>query len=81
MGKTEGIRLNGGGGRLPEGWIEGENITLDKAVTRYLGIYLGTTEAVAKEWLKRTTQRVQSKAKLWRERSMPKTREGRSIAF
>ena len=79
--KTEGIRLNGGGGDLPAGWIEGVNITLDKTVTRYLGIYLGTTEATAKEWHKKTTQRIQDKAKIWRERSMPKTREGRCVAL
>ena len=48
---------------------------------RYLGIYLGADEHVAREWVKRTTKRIRQKADVWRARRMPGTRGGRVTAL
>ena len=46
---------------------------------RYLGAFLGAPESVANEWVKRTTERIRSRADLWMERSRPG--EGRCVAL
>ena len=81
--KTEGMRIGSSVGEttLPTGWKEGEDIVTSSGVIRYLGIFLGTNDEVAKKWLQRTTKRIKDKANIWRERRMPKTRAGRGTAL
>ena len=76
---------------LPEGWEEGKDIDCNpevkiggeavKGVVRYLGVFLGKPEGVARAWLRKTCDRVARKSETWRERSMPKTRGGRATAL
>ena len=81
--KTEGMRLGSskGSNRLPEGWIEGKDICTQSGLIRYLGIFLGAPEQVAKKWKQRTSDRIQKKATMWREKRMPATRAGRGTAL
>ena len=68
---------------LPQGWVEGSDITfakpLDDNAVRYLGAFLGAPEQVQRAWIKRTTEWVRDKAYRWAERSMPRTREVRLL--
>ena len=66
---------------LPEGWEDGVNIDCSSALIRYLGIFLGADEAVAKQWEEKTTKRVRERLNLWRERGVPMTRAGRNVVI
>ena len=67
---------------LPDGWIEGRDITCDRtAALRYLGVYLGTDEQQLQAWAARTSGRISKRAQLWIDRGLPSTREGRCIAL
>ena len=54
--------------------LEGRDINTQDAVVRYLGIFLGCTEAVAKEWGKRITTKMRKRFDRWLARGAPGTR-------
>ena len=91
--KTVGLRV--GDEResddLPTGWTEGIDINTHptlklgshtiNGIIRYLGIFLGTPDAVAEAWVARTSERISDRAAQWRLKRMPQTRDGRAIAL
>jgi ribonuclease HI len=82
--KTYGWHLgpNAANSALPDGWTEGIDITCSRnKVLRYLGIFMGTDEQIETAWHSRTTTKMSDRVKLWRERGMPGTREGRCVAL
>ena len=91
--KTVGLRVGAERGKndLPEGWEEGRDINCSpemqiggetvRGVIRYLGVFLGAPEGVAKAWLDKTCARISQRSEAWRERSMPRTRGGRAVAL
>ena len=91
--KTVGLQVGTSGAEviLPQGWEEGRDITCHPTVTidgklitgilRYLGVFLGVQEGVARGWIARTTKRIEARANRWRERRMPSTRAGRAVAL
>jgi hypothetical protein len=50
-----------GSNRLPEGWIEGKDICTQSGLIRYLGIFLGAPEQIAKKLKQRTSDRIQKR--------------------
>ena len=91
--KTVGLRVGAEKAvtGLPFGWKEGQDVSMCPTVkangveavgvVRYLGIFLGVPEGVARVWAARTTGRIQQKAERWRERRPPATRQGRAVAL
>ena len=66
---------------LPEEWVEGRDINTSDAVVRYLGVFLGASERVAKEWEKKVTAKMQARYDRWISRGAPTTRRGRNIVI
>ena len=59
--------------------MEGRDIRTRDAVIRYLGVFLGVREEVARKFLARTTQRIEDRLRIWKERGVPHTRRGRGL--
>ena len=77
---------------LPVGWVDSVEHTTDDTrqginchdtvhVVRYLGVFLGAPETVAREWQKRITEKMYARFGRWRERGLPRTRCGRNIVI
>ena len=67
---------------LPDGWTEGVDITCNRSkVLRYLGVFMGSDAQVDTAWHSRSTTRMAERVRMWRERGVPSTREGRCIAL
>ena len=66
-GKTAGLRVGSlrGSTYLPDGWVEGRDIRTQDPVIRYLGVFLGAREEVARKFLARTTQRIEDRLRIW----------------
>ena len=81
--KTHGMRVGAlrDSQHLPTGWVEGRDINTSAATVRYLGIFLGASERVAKEWEKKVTAKMQQRYDRWVSRGAPTTRRGRNIVI
>ena len=92
--KTNGMRVGSlrGDTYLPVGWVDSVEHTTDDTrqginchdtvhVVRYLGVFLGAPETVAREWQKRITEKMYARFGRWRERGLPRTRCGRNIVI
>ena len=81
--KTHAMRVGAlrGSDELPAGWEEGRDIDTSGAAIRYLGIFLGCEEAVAAQWEKRITQKMERRFDRWCARGAPATRRGRNIVI
>ena len=71
---------------LPPGWVDSKDevagqtsVDCSGAVIRYLGIFLGAPEQVARKWHERVTQKMERRMTEWAQRGMPRTREGRNV--
>ena len=66
---------------LPEGWVEGRDISTRDAVVRYLGIFLGASTEVAAAWKKKVTEKMKKRYNRWYARGVPATRRGRNLVI
>jgi len=66
---------------LPEGWEEGRDIITNTTDIRYLGIFLGTAENVAKRWHDKVTAKIRERYTRWTAAGTPKTIGGRNIVI
>ena len=64
---------------LPPDW-DPTLVNFANATTRTLGVFMGSSPAVAEEWHKRLTLRVKERFNVWRRNRMPATLYGKSLA-
>ena len=81
--KSLGIRLGSiqNETSLPPGWEEGIDIVTKSNVMRYLGTYLGEKNSVKTSYDDKTIKKVIKKTNIWKERGIPRSREGKFIAM
>ena len=66
---------------LPQGWEEGRDINTTNSLIRYLGIFLGTPEGVARKWEETVTAKLRKRYERWLGRGIPRSRRGRNIVI
>jgi ribonuclease HI len=81
--KTHGMRVGTlrESEQLPEGWVEGQNINTRDAAVRYLGIFLGCKERVARAWEEKVSAQMRQRYDRWISRGAPATRRGRNLVI
>ena len=81
--KTHGLRVGSlrGSTHLPQGWQEGRDINTKDAIIRYLGIFLGASEDVARKWEAKVTAKMEARFNRWVGKGAPATRTGRNIVI
>ena len=66
---------------LPQGWEEGRDINTTSPLIRYLGIFLGAPERIARKWEETVTAKMEKRYERWVGRGMPRSRRGRNIVI
>ena len=62
-------------------WEEGRDINTTNSLIRYLGIFLGTPEGVARKWEETVTAKMRKRYERWLARGIPRSRRGRNIVI
>ena len=66
---------------LPQGSPANTDVSEVDGIVRYLGIFLGAPQNVARKWHERITSKMQTRCLTWASRSVPATRDRCNIVI